>query len=163
MKKTFLFITSFLTILVIIQACSKDKAHTDTDSKLYSEITTGGFTYYQNGNLLAGVSPSPHGSFRLRFNSVAFEALDNTDELTTGHTFPDGSLIVKEIYVGNDPRFYSVMKKEPINAYAGGGWIWAEYESDGTVLVSSGKKGNECTGCHGGSPNRDLTRTFDLH
>jgi len=152
----------FISVMTM-QSCKKDKADTDADHALYDEIKTAGFTYYQNGNLLAGVSPSPHGAFKLRFNAVALAALDSTGELPAGSSFPAGSLLVKELFTGNNITLYSVMKKDPSNENAGSGWVWAEFKTDGAASFSTGKKGNGCISCHGGLPNRDLTRTFDLH
>lgn len=152
-----------LTVIVAIQSCKKDNAVTDADNALYAEITAGGYTYYQNGNLLSGVSPSPHGSFKLRFNATALAALDSTGELPTGNSFPTGSIIVKEIYSGNSINLYAVMKKDPTNENAGSGWMWAEFNTDGSAAFSTGEKGDGCVSCHSGTPNRDLTRTFDLH
>jgi len=58
---------------------------------------------------------------------------------------------------------YAVMKKDPSNGNAGNGWIWAEFETNGTVKTSVSAKGSACISCHSGTPNRDLIRTFDLH
>ncbi|HNR19351.1 MAG TPA: hypothetical protein PKN75_12045 [Bacteroidia bacterium] len=74
MKKTIVTIGLILTSIVITQSCKKDKTDTDADNALYSEITTDGYTYYQSGNLLSGVSPSSRGSFKLRFNAAALAA-----------------------------------------------------------------------------------------
>ena len=165
MNKTIITICTIIATIIIIQACTNDKADTkpDADKVLYNEATTGGFNYYQNGILLPVVSPSPHGSFKLRFNSTAFSALDNTGELPTGNSFPTGSIIVKEIYNGSNIILYAVMKKDPSNENAGSGWLWAEFKPDGSLAFSTSTKGDGCIGCHSGLPNRDLTRTFDLH
>ncbi len=163
MKKTIITIGLIITTIVTIQSCKKDKADTDADNALYSEITAGGYTYYQSGTLLSGVSPSPHGSFKLRFNATALAALDSIGELPSGSIFPTGSIIVKEIFSGSSINLYAVMKKDPSNENAGSGWLWAEFNTDGSAAFSTGKKGDGCISCHSGSPNRDLTRTFDLH
>ncbi|MBL0054566.1 MAG: hypothetical protein IPP29_25345 [Bacteroidetes bacterium] len=51
------------------------------------------------------------------------------------------------------------MLRMPMPAVGG----WAEFKPDGTVTYSAANKGSGCIGCHSGTPNRDLTRTFDLH
>jgi hypothetical protein len=165
MKKKFLAISFIVASIVAIQSCSKDKDDNalDADNALYCESTLSGYTYYKNGNLLAGVSPSPHGSFKLRFNAIAAAALDTTGELPTGSSFPTGSIIVKEIFSGGSISLLAVMKKDPSNENAGSGWIWAEYNPDGSSAFSASKKGDGCISCHNGTPNRDLTMTFDLH
>lgn len=163
MKNTsFVLLTAILSI-VVIQACKKNKADKAADKELFDELTQSGYSYYQGGNILSGVSPSPHGAFKLRFNSIAQAALDTTGELPTGASFPNESIIVKELYSGSNLVLYAVMKKDPSNKNAGNGWLWAEYETDGSTVFSISKKGSSCTSCHSGSPNRDLTRTFDLH
>ncbi|OFX48916.1 MAG: hypothetical protein A2046_08015 [Bacteroidetes bacterium GWA2_30_7] len=163
MKKKIIAIGLIVTSIVTIQSCKKDKADKDADKELYSEITAGGYSYYQNGTLLSGVSPSPHGSFKLRFNATASAALDSTGELPTGSSFSTGSIIVKEIFSGSSINLYAVMKKDPSNGNAGSGWVWAEFKTDGSAAFSTSKKGDGCISCHSGSPNRDLTKTFDLH
>jgi hypothetical protein len=152
-----------ITLIALIQSCKKDKAETTVDSSLYDEIVAGGFTYYRNANVLSGVAPSPHGSFRLRFNSTALAALDSTGELPAGNTFPNGSMLVKEVFSGGAVNIYVVMKKDPSNANASNGWVWGEFNTDGTTAYSVSNNGAACVSCHSGTPNRDLTRTFDLH
>lgn len=160
MKKIIITISLFAAIIVLVQSCKKDRK---LDEELYGEISGSGFTYFQNGNMLTGVSPSPHGSFKLRFNSIALAALDSTGELPVGSMFPEGSIIVKEIFSGSSINQYAVMKKDPSHENAGESWVWAEFKPDGDVTFSSSKKGDGCISCHSGTPNRDLTRTFDLH
>ena len=152
-----------ITFILIIHGCTKETIVVDSDNELYKEITESGFTFYQSGVLLSGASPNPHGSFKLRFNAIAFAALDNSEELPTGSSFPDGSVIVKDIYNGSSIDLYAVMKKDASNTKAGSDWLWAEFGTDGSMVYSIDKKGSGCTGCHGGSPSRDFTRTFDLH
>jgi len=98
-------------VIMIFGACEKHNPDTDADDALYSEAKAGGFVYCQSGNILPGVIPSPHGEFRLRFNSVAFAALDSTGELPVGISFPIGSVIVKEILNGGSIGLYAVMEK----------------------------------------------------
>lgn len=151
-----------LLLMIYVTACRKDKSLT-ADKLLYNEINESGYTYYQNGNLLNGVSPSPHGAFKLRFNAIALAALDSLRELPKGSTFPEGAVLVKEVYENGSLSLYVVMKKEPSNQNEGSGWLWAEYNPDGSVDYPVNKKGQDCIGCHNGGLTRDLTRTFDLH
>lgn len=151
-----------LLLIIWVTACRKDKSLT-ADKLVYNEMQEGGFTYYQNGSLLNGVSPSPHGAFKLRFNGIALAALDSLGELPKGGIFPTGSVLVKEVYENGSLSLYVVMKKDPSNEHEGSGWLWAEYNPDGTVDYPLNKKGQDCIGCHSGGISRDLTRTFDLH
>lgn len=163
MKKPFFVISTLIIALAIVQSCKKDEPETDADRSLYDEISSGTYSWYRDAEILPGVPPSPHGSFKLRFNQAAFNALDQTGELPEGESFPVGSILVKEIYSGNTLNLYAVMKKDPSNADAGDGWVWAEFNPDGSVAYSASKKGGSCISCHSGTPNRDLVRTFDLH
>ena len=163
MKKQITIVIIFFAIIAYMQSCKKDETDTNADNALYSEATASGYTFYQSGTILSAAAPSPHGSFKLRFNATAQAALDTTGELPSGNSFPNGSIIVKEIHNGSNISLYAVMKKDPSNGNAGSGWIWGEFNTDGSTAFSIGKKGDGCISCHSGSPNRDLVRTFDLH
>ena len=163
MQRFLLVLISLTSVLFLCFSCTKDKIDIDEDRMLFEGVMASGFQYYQNGNKLPGVAPSPHGNFRLRFNEIAAAVLDSSGELPGGTEFPQGSIIVKEVYSGNNLDVYAVIKKESSNAVAAKGWIWAELNPDGTTHYSAGNKGQGCTGCHSGAPNRDFTRTFDLH
>ncbi len=156
-------ILSFITGMLIFQSCEKEKGDPAADLELYNEINSGNYSYYQNGTVLPAAAPSPHGPFKLKFNAIAQAALDSTGELPAGGSFPSGSVIVKEIQSNGQLSVHAVMKKSPSASNSASGWIWAEFNADGSVLYGSGKKGKACTGCHGGSPNRDMVRSFDLH
>jgi len=139
-----------------------------TDQELYDmSATTAGFTWYKNDSSVLASSPeSAHGGFvRFRFNSIAQAALTDNGKLPAGASFPEGSLIVKELHgniSGTDLNGYAIMLKAPNDPDAARGWVWAEYFgtiNSGTQVVD---KGNICTGCHSRNLNRDYTRVFDL-
>lgn len=163
MKKTQTTLLLITLFVFLLQACKKDKAAENANKALFDQANAGGYTFFDSGNLLSGAPPSPHGSFKLRFNATAAAALDTSGRLPVGASFPNGSIIVKEVYSGNSISLLAVMKKDPGNANAGNGWLWAEYNTNGNVAFDVNKKGDGCIGCHSGTPNRDLTRTFDLH
>jgi hypothetical protein len=150
-----------------IQSCADDDDDDppgpDPDEALFEEIMGSGYAYYQGGAILPADSASPHGSFRLRFNTIAQSALDSTGELPAGGTFPDGSILVKEVYDSTSLDLYAVMKKDPSNSNAGSGWLWAEYDTDESVINPINNNGTACVSCHSATPNRDLVRTFDFH
>lgn len=155
--------TTILLAVLLMASCKKDKDAEDANKALLNEVNAGGYSYYASGNLLSGVSPSPHGSFKLRLNATAQAALDGTGELPAGGSFPNGSIIVKEIFSGSSINLLAIMKKDASNSNAGSGWVWAEIKPNGDVTFGVEKKGDGCISCHSGNPNRDLTRTFDLH
>ena len=165
-KSGFLTLSLLIGIVIIIHSCTYNELPTtqEGDKILFSEISDpSAFTYYQSGNTLTPASASPHGAFKLRFNTVAASVLDGTGKLPAGSTFPAGSILVKEVYVSGNLSIYAVIKKAPTDGSSSGGWLWAEIKPDGTPYISSKLQGVSCTGCHGESPNRDLTRTFDFH
>jgi len=164
MKNTF-FLFSTIAVLLCFTQCKKEEEATGPDKELYDEATASyGFSYYVNTpNITASSMSSAHTPFmRVRFNSIAQSALDSTGKLPHGSSFPNGSLIVKELYdTQTGPlALYAIMKKDSSDANARANWLWAEIEPDMTVLVSVSKKGSGCTGCH--SAGRDYTRIFDL-
>lgn len=165
MRKNFFRYTLITAIgfSLTIAGCKKDKEDTEADKQLYNESIASGFTYYQSAATLSAASPSPHGSFKLKVNATAAAVLDSLGELPAGSTFPSGSIIVKEVQSGGATSIYAVMKKDPSNENAGSGWLWAEYNTDGSTVFSITKKGDGCISCHSGTPNRDLVRTYDLH
>jgi hypothetical protein len=164
------FLTRNILVLVttclLIQCASDDLGdptiEAATDAELFAESTANGFSYFQNGNIISKANESPHGNFKLRFNSVAEGALE-AGELPASESFPTGSVIVKEVYQNSAVALLAVMKKLPGDPNAGSGWLWAEYQLDGVPLISIESKGSGCVNCHSGTPNRDLVRTFDLH
>jgi hypothetical protein len=145
-------------LAIVLFSCKKKKLN----ENLYEEATATGLTFYQNNDsILSPAGPSPHGTFKLKFNSTTVSQL-GSDGKFPGGTFQDGSVIVKEVYSGNQVTLYAVMKKDD-SRFSANGWLWGEYKPDGEVVYSVGEKGKVCVSCHSGSPNRDLTRSFDLH
>ena len=169
MKTSILCFYFIIGIFILIQSCvdhqlSAPGPDSHTDAALYDEMKDNeGYVYYANGSTLSAASASPHGSFKLRFNDIASQALDNSGELPSGQKFPPGSILVKEVYKGSDLYIYAVIKKAPSDASSANGWLWAEYLPDGSLGYSINGKGSSCTSCHSETPNRDLVRTFDLH
>jgi Cytochrome P460 len=167
MQKVFILFLVWFSVL--FYSCTKDAGMTPSatlgisDAEFYTEFKdTSVYFPYKNGTILNAKGTSPHGTFKLRVNAIANAALDSSGKFT-GSVFPEGSVIVKEVYNGNSLYAYAVMKKEPSNAAAGNGWIWAEYGADGKVLFGVDKKGNGCIACHSGAGNQDLVLTFNLH
>jgi hypothetical protein len=133
------------------------------DDTLFDEISSSQFIHFRGGNELAPTSPSPHGSFSLKYNIIASSVLDQDGKVEAGKSFPNGSLIVKEVIKKGKTQLYAVMKKDSTNSFAGDQWLWAEYEPNGTVHYSVSRKGGACIACHLSAPNSDLTKVFDLH
>jgi hypothetical protein len=152
---------AFLLVVSLAFCSACTKKHLNED--LFGEAQSADLVYYQGiDSLMSPAGGSPHGDFKLLFNAKALTALSNDGKLAIGSEFPEGSLIVKRGYSGSTLRLYAVMKKSS-SRFAADGWLWAEYEADGKVTASAAKKGEQCIDCHARTPNRDHTRSFDLH
>ena len=163
---------------VALASCEQAKAPgpapgfiaTQTDSALYAQATAdpATFVWYQsNPARLRSASTSGHSPYqRTRYNAIAAAALTDGGKLPRGGSFPDGSLIVKELF--NNPsgtgtfELLAVMKKESNNPNAAKGWLWAEYlPAISSNYIKLDGKGAACTGCHADGADRDYTRLFE--
>lgn len=107
-------------LLLIISSCRKGEI-TETDNLLYNEIINTEFKYSNfTPVIVKGLANSPRGWERLKFNNIAYGALDENGRLTAGSAFPDGSIIVKEAYSDSNGVLIenAIMKKDPTNKYA---------------------------------------------
>lgn len=172
MKKPSLFILSAIVVAFAL-SCKKDQApianptpEETTDANLYEAVkSANGYTYYRNNDSIKPSSKATaHGPwFRVRFNSIAKAALTDNGKLPAGKEFPDGSIVVKELYETQQGglKYLAVMQKNKNHSQANAGWLWNEYEADGKVYYSINLKGGGCVGCHS-SDDRDKVRTFEL-
>ncbi len=177
MRNLFLIVVSML-----MSACSEseslteERAKTYTDSELFSLARAGEFTFYKNNpdTLPFTVGGGGHGGFiRVKFNPIASAALTDGGKLPLHSTFPNGSLVVKEIYnnSGDTLVFLAVMLKNSAATNAAQNWVWGEYDADGRVLWTV-NRGADCVPCHsftsatsnipGDFGHRDFVRTFGL-
>lgn len=141
-----------------------------SDADLFRRITeTSPFTGYA---LFPGVDSVASGALngstahqplvRVSINPEGLGSLV-ADTLPAGGSFADGSVIVKEIREAEETTLLAVLMKETENQYAAGGWLWAEYHPDGTVVFSITRRGDGCVPCHSREqgPRNDLVRTFE--
>ena len=167
MKKYIVIFSTILLSIALFNSCKKDDTTQTDDQKLLAEATAGLGVWHRTDTITAPAGNSIHGYFQIWMNPTALAALDANLNLPIGASFPTGSLIVKSIHdTKTGPvTSYVVMKKDPSNANAGSGWVWADYKIGGEVNHSVSEKGGlgGCVSCHGGSTNRDLVRSFDLH
>ncbi|MCA0375550.1 MAG: hypothetical protein LCH84_07765 [Gemmatimonadetes bacterium] len=124
-----------------------------------------GWTYYKaRGDTLLRSQGSGHAEARLRtrYNAKAATQLDANGKVRAGVSFPDSSLIVKELIIGSTLTRYAVMYKLRGSANAAtGGWLWAYYAPDGSPQIGIGARGSACVGCH--ASGIDQTRMNDSH
>jgi hypothetical protein len=135
-----------------------------TDSTLRAESNDAALIYYKQGETFQPAPESPHGVFRIKYNAIAGSVLDADGEVIAGEVFPEGSLLVKEVFNADGVVVVdAVMKKSRNDPNAGESWLWAEYRRDGVIDFSITNKGNGCVSCHRQTPNNNLVRVFALH
>lgn len=145
-----------------INACKKDDELEGIDKQLYDMATsTSGFTWYKKSStLLNKSSGSGHSKpfLRTRYNSTAASVLDSTGKIIPGSVFPNGSVVVKELFDNStEIGRYAVLYKKPSDGNADAdGWVWGYINSDQTVAESASKKGASCRGCHSQTDNIDF-------
>lgn len=101
------------------------------------------------------VSGEPHGNVvHIYVNEIALEAANSFDG-----TMPEGSMIVKENYVGTDPAnpgeldaLTIMYKVDGFNPDAGN-WFWVKVKPSGSVDAEGAVDG--CIGCHSQPNNQD--------
>ena len=142
-----------------------------SDSALFTFVTQmqpfSTYTLFPNLDAGAdGILPASSAHqplIRVSLNATAASALRD-GRLPTGATFPDGSVIFKEVLTsGRMPSVYAVMYRDRANANAGNGWLWAELRPNGGVDYSIANHGSACTGCHllGRGSLNDSVRVFE--
>lgn len=155
-----------LSLLLFLAANCKQEDITLEETAIYEAVKGSiGFAFYKNdSSILESSDESPHADFfRVRFNAIAQAALIDNGKLPADSVFPQGSLVVKELYdsEAGEMTVLSVMKKDSTNSNSINGWVWVEFEADGALHYSSGDKGGNCKSCHSNN-DRDFVRLFNL-
>ena len=145
---------------ISIASCKKDKDAEGIDKELYDMAkNTSGFTWYKfSDDLLNKSAGSGHDYpyLRTRFNAVAAQMLDSTGKIQEGISFPEGSLIVKELYSdASSLSRYAILYKKSHPSADANGWLWGYVNSDETVAITAEDKGKQCIGCHNQAGNID--------
>jgi hypothetical protein len=142
-----------------LSSCNKAKG---TDGDLLSMAKeTSTFTWYKNNDALLEESEgSAHGQPQLRtgYNPTAAGMLDSAFKVASGITFPDGSLIVKELYEGGEIDRWAILYKRSTHEHAdANGWVWGYINGNESVAAPASDKGQACISCHSQSGNIDMT------
>jgi len=152
----------------ILFSCKKEKVPDATDITLYNmSIQTSGFTWYKlSDEFLDKSAGSGHNYpfLRTRYNATAATKLDGNGQIQAGASFPEGSLIVKELINADfSVGRYAILYKESDNALAdANGWVWGYVNGDKTIAVPASDKGKACISCHqqSGSIDYMLMNTY---
>ncbi|MHC1702304.1 MAG: cytochrome P460 family protein [Tenuifilaceae bacterium] len=161
MNKLFYILLALLIISVI--GCEKDEKASETDIELFEMAKlTSGFVWYKNSDALlprSSISGHTEPYLRTRFNSTAASMLNDLGKVQSGISFPNGSLLVKELYSSTtNLSRYAILYKDTDNKYAdSNGWVWGYINKDGTVVEPSSNKGNACKACHNQTGNIDYS------
>ncbi len=120
--------------------------------------------FRNNPNRLSRSAGSGHSEPQLRtqYNPRAAALLDANGRVRAGATFPDSSIIVKELFSGGTLTTLAVMLKLRGSPQASrGDWVWGYFDAAGGVRASVTSRGSGCAGCH--ESGIDYTRMNDSH
>jgi hypothetical protein len=143
----------FTIFAITLQACKKDEAAEGIDLELLNmSEETAGFTWYKNSDAWLPASTGTghnYSSLRTRYNAIAATQLDGDGKVMANASFPEESLIVKELSNESTVERYAILYKKSDSEHADSrGWVWGYINSDGTVATTAEDKGAICTGCH---------------
>lgn len=159
--KWILVLIGFFFVIKSFSFCKKEEQAEGTDQELFDLAKSAvGFNWYKNSATLLNKSTGsahPQPFLKTRFNSVASAKLDASGKIMSGATFPEGSLIVKELYTDATTLVrYALLYKKSGSADADAkGWVWGYINADGTVAEAASKKGTSCISCHSQSGSID--------
>jgi hypothetical protein len=165
MTKSGLFFITLLT-LTLFSACTKDRTVSGFDAELFEKAQKkDGFVFYNlSTEYLESPKQAGHKStyIRTKYNDIAAAMLDEKGLIISGVTFPDGSLIVNEMYTTKgEADKYAVMFKDPKNENAdANGWVWSYFNADKTIIEPSSRKGTSCLACHSNGNNTLMSNYF---
>ncbi len=158
-NNTLLLLIFTLSVLGVSNSCKHENDVSATDILLYELATRPeGFSWYKHADSLFSRSAgSGHSEpfLRTRYNEAAATQLGADGKILTDAVFPEGSLIVKELFTNTTTigRYAILYKQQDSPDADGKGWVWGYINADGSVAESSANKGNACIGCHSQSGN----------
>ena len=157
----------YATVLILSCQDSGNSIAPDdmTDGKLLALLnsTTTWTRYKFSSDTLQRASNSGHSEPRLvvRYNAKAATQLDANGKVNSNPSFPDSSLIVKDLITSDQLSLTAVMMKLPSSRYNSAGWLWTEIETNGTPRFSITSRGSGCIGCH--ATGLDYTQMNNAH
>jgi hypothetical protein len=157
--KTFFFLFTLLLAVWTINSCKKEEKALDEELFELAKSNEG-FVWYKNSNTLLSKSSGsghPQTSLRTKYNKIAATKLDASGKIITNASFPEGSLIVKELYENsNSLSRYAILYKKSDSPFADAkGWVWGYINANGKVAEPASNKGKACISCHTQSDHID--------
>ncbi len=149
MKKSLLSIFCLISIMGVMQSCTKDNDSSSSTS--ISDQTVARMASSSDGmTCLASSSKSLQtvSSFRIKMNSVASKAISNGQQAS----FPNNSMLVREALdqfgnvTGSD-----IMYRSEADPHSSNGWLWLSTDANGNVIYNASEKGANCQSCHAGN------------
>ncbi len=158
-SKTILVVIALISSVCIIHSCKKEEKEIDKELYELAKVTSG-FVWYKNSSSLLSKSSGsghPQTSLRTRYNAAAATKLDANGKITANATFPEGALIVKELYEkSSELSRYAILLKKSDSPFADAkGWVWGYINANGKVAEAASNKGKACISCHNQADNID--------
>lgn len=157
--KKIAFLSIISSLIILVTACKYDNVEGRFETEIFNKAkSTNGYVWFKYSNIsLQKSSGSGHVQplLKTRYNAVAAGQLDSLGRIKIGATFPEESMVVKELLdnSGNIEVYAVLYKKSKHPSADSKGWVWGYYNKDGTVVISSALKGKDCIGCHSQSGN----------
>lgn len=149
----------YMLLGLVAFSCKKNPKGIDGELYALSKESTGHVWFKNSEAFLDKSSGSGHNFpfLRTRFNAVAATQLDASGKIVDNAVFPEGSLVVKELYnSSNELERYATLYKKSDSEFAdANGWVWGYIEKNGKVVESAELKGASCIGCHSQRGNID--------
>ncbi len=164
-------IVTVIGLVFVLAGCKDSGTNTElaapvvTDAQLFAmQKPASGWAFFGNttDTLFSGGNSAHESRLRVRYNTRAATQLDAAGRVRSGASFPDSSLIVKDLYTGTVRTTVAYMfKLRAASNAAAGGWVWSETDDAGIPKAPASTKGIGCIGCH--SAGIDFTRMNDAH
>jgi hypothetical protein len=141
-----------IAIFSLTFSCKKTPKGIDGELFKLSEDDAG-FVWYKNSDDFLEKSAGSAHDFpflRTRYNATAATQLDANGKIIENAVFPEGSVVVKELYDSSKEleRYATLYKKSDSEHADANGWVWGYINKNGKVAESAELEGVSCIGCH---------------
>ncbi len=149
MKKTLLSIFCMISLMGIMQSCTKENEECSStsisDQTIAQMVMSSPDLVYMTAS---SKSMQTSGNFRIKMNTTAAAAFKNGGK----SNYPNNSLLVREALDENGNVTGSdIMYKSKSDPNAHKGWIWTSLDENGEVIYNASERGAKCQSCHSGN------------